>query len=108
MPATTLNSPAATPTASSLLGKLLNMIASPAEVFDEIIIAPTRLANWYVPTLLVCLAGIISLQLGVTAVQTLPASANWRLRASVAFCFLALAGTFWSAFVLWFMGRVFL
>ena len=35
-------------------------------------------------------------------------SVTWPLISSLAVCFAALAGTTWSAFVLWFIGRVFL
>ncbi len=115
-----------TPPSSTSLGeKLLNLLVSPGEVFDEVIAAPRNLVNWRVPTLLLCLAGIISLQLNngeltAAAVRQLGDDAiasksqgeflknGWPLVASLTVCGSVIAGTLWSAFVLWFMGRVFL
>ena len=41
------------------LNKLLNVLVCPGDVFDEVVKADSQLANWRVPTLLVCLAGIV-------------------------------------------------
>jgi hypothetical protein len=115
---------AAPASSTSLDEKLLNIFVSPGDVFDEVIAAPTRLANWRVPTLLTCFAGIILLQ-ATTAEQTtaihqlagtaaLPQeqremlSGAWPLVSSLTVCLAAFGGTIWSAFVLWFIGRVFL
>lgn len=106
--------------------KLLNILVSPGEVFEEVISAPTSIANWLVPTLLVCIAGIILLKAATTneaasyAVEQmieargLAAAHEEKLPggpeviAWLAIGLGAFAGTFWSAFVLWFIGRVFL
>ncbi len=110
---------------TSLGEKLLNLFVSPGDVFDEVIAAPTRLVNWRVPTLLACLAGIILLSMAATTEQTaaihqLTGAASfpqeqremfagvWPLVSSLTICFGTFAGSFWSAFVLWFIGRVFL
>src|SRR6185436_8718403 len=95
------------------------------DVFDEIVAAPTRLANWRVPTLLVCLAGIVLLQMTMAAEQAGAIrqlagtamlsqerremlSGTWPVVSSLSVCLAAFVGTLWSAFVLWFIGRVFL
>jgi hypothetical protein len=43
---------------SSLTDRLTNVIAAPGEVFTEIKHTPVQTANWLVPLLLVCLAGV--------------------------------------------------
>src|SRR5688572_33410062 len=53
----------ALPRSTSLGEKLLNIFVSPGEVFDEVIAAPRAWANWRLPALLLCLAGIISIQM---------------------------------------------
>jgi len=111
---------------TSLSAKLCNLLASPAEVFDELVIAPPAAANWRTPTLLVCLAGVVVLHLSPTRAQSAAAiqhlieagtiSADqaeflagvWPLASGLAVCLAAFGGTLWAAFVLWFMGRVFL
>jgi hypothetical protein len=116
--------PALAPT--TLGGKLLNNFVCPGDVFDEVLAAPSRATNWRVPTLLVCLTGIILLQVvaiygeradalassvqyrGITAAQAQELSGVWPLVSSLGVCLGAFAGVFWSAFVVWFIGRVFL
>jgi hypothetical protein len=118
------NVPAAPVISTSLGEKLLNIFVCPGDVFDEVIAGPTRLANWRVPTLLAGLAGMILFQATTTnqtaAVQLLSGAATlppeqremlsgaWPLVSSLTVCFAAFAGTIWSAFVLWFIGRIFL
>jgi len=46
--------------ATSLAGKLFNVIAAPGEVFKEIAAAPARAANWLVPVLIYAVIGVIS------------------------------------------------
>ncbi len=46
--------------ATSLAGKLFNVIAAPGEVFNEITTAPARAANWLVPVLIYAVIGVIS------------------------------------------------
>lgn len=48
------------PPASSLLSRLLNIVAAPGDVFDEIRPRPVALANWLAPTLLLAVLGILS------------------------------------------------
>src|SRR5260221_4207536 len=55
---------------TSVSAKLCNLLASPAEVFDEVVISPPAAANWRTPTLLVCLAGIALLHLSATKAQS--------------------------------------
>jgi len=45
---------------TSLLGRLINVIAAPGEVFDEVRSAPPSAANWLVPVVLVTIASILS------------------------------------------------
>jgi hypothetical protein len=115
------------PTSStSAASKLLNMFASPGEVFTEVGSAPVAPANWLVPALLVGLSSSLTLaaamadgqtsaalgrladSAGVSATQSGLTSGDWRFLSSLAACLAAFAGTFWSAFVLWFIGRIFL
>ncbi len=46
--------------ATSLAGKLFNVIAAPGEVFSEITAAPARAANWLVPALIYAVIGVVS------------------------------------------------
>ncbi|HKW30956.1 MAG TPA: YIP1 family protein [Verrucomicrobiae bacterium] len=46
--------------ATSLAGKLFNVIAAPGEVFNEVTRAPARAANWLVPVLIYAVIGVIS------------------------------------------------
>jgi hypothetical protein len=115
---------AARPT--SLGARLLNLFVSPALVFDEVTVAPPRAVNWLVPTLLVCLSGLAVLGSTTSPEQTAAAiqqlldagtitqdqaaslTLHWQNVSGLALCLGAFIGTFWSAFVLWFIGHVFL
>lgn len=81
------------------------MLVSPGEVFEDVVASPPRLANWLVPLLLVCRAAIVFPGETVGAQAW---SSGGRVISSLATCLGVFAGTFWSAFVLWFIGRVFL
>jgi hypothetical protein len=127
MLATTPNSSAA-PSSSSLVARLLDMLVSPGEVFDEVVAAPPRIANWLVPTVLVALTSLFLLRaashegvpvaatsqaseaqttpLDSAAVQAEPGSVDWQRFSALATCAGAFTGTLWSAFLLWFIGRV--
>jgi len=105
---------------------LLNIFVSPGEVFEEVVAFPPKPACWLVPTLLVCLTAIISLlvapvreqrvaevhelvETGVIASSDTGKLARRLLSASaLTVATSAVAGTFWSAFVIWFIGRMFL
>jgi hypothetical protein len=126
MPTLARTVPNAPPVSTPLRGKLLNIFVSPGEVFDEIVASPPKPACWLVPTLLVCLTTIVSLlaapvsgsraaevrQLAEAGaiVSSDTGKLSSRLLSAAAFTVAtsAVAGTFWSAFVLWFMGRIFL
>jgi hypothetical protein len=106
--------------------KLLNVLATPGLVFDEVATAPPKTANWVVPLILVCLSGTVLLELTTSPEQTraliaplldngqlnqdqaATLSAHWKSVSRIAIGLSACAGTFWSALVLWFIGRVFL
>lgn len=129
MPAT-ISISSTVPASTSLVAKLIDMFASPSEVFDEVVAAPPRFANWLVPTVLVALASLFLLRassnesVSVTttsqaveaqptvsdsaAVQAGPNSVDAQRLSVLATCGGAFAGTFWSAFLLWFIGRAFL
>lgn len=118
------------PASSSLAAELLDMLASPGEVFDEVVAAPLRFTNWFVPTVLVALASLFLLRASsneAVSVTTTPQAVEAQPTASdsaavpaepnlvdahrlsaLATCGGAFAGTFWSAFLLWFIGRAFL
>jgi hypothetical protein len=121
---------ASSATASSVVAKLLDMFPYPGKVFDEVVAAPPRFVNWVVPTVLVALSSLFLLRAGYnnaeyvptpsqaveaqasasdsTAVQVEPGSADWQRLSALGVCAGAFAGTFWSAFLLWFIGRIFL
>jgi len=114
------------PALTSLAGKLLNLFVSPALVFEEVIASPPKLLNWLVPTVMVCLSGCLVLdgttspertdaairQLldagRITQQQSTALTVHWLSISRVVICLGTFIGTFWSAFVLWFIGRVFL
>src|SRR6266853_6592326 len=51
------------PPAMSLPARLLNVFASPGEVFDDIQAAAPAASNWLVPALLFALVGVISVMI---------------------------------------------
>ena len=126
MPTLALTSPNSPPIPTPLRGMLLNIFVSPGEVFEEVVTFRPKPACWLVPTLLVCLTAIISLMVapvreqraaevrqmvetGVIASSDAGKLARRLLSAAaLTVATSAVAGTFWSAFVLWFMGRMFL
>ncbi len=112
------------PSPASLLATLMNLFACPGDVFEEIVAAPPRLAHWLVPTLLACLVSIILLG-PATGTEETPGpisemlaagnispvdgealTASWQAISAVSICASILVGTFWSAFVIWCIGRV--
>src|SRR5262245_59604647 len=70
MSATIRSIPASRNSPTTVRQKLFNLFVSPSDVFDEVIASPPNLANWRVPTLLVCLANIISFQTGGLPAQS--------------------------------------
>jgi hypothetical protein len=50
----------APPAPTSLPARLLNVFASPGEVFEEVKRSPTRTGNWLVPALLAAIVGVIT------------------------------------------------
>jgi hypothetical protein len=105
---------------------LLNIFVSPGEVFEEVVASPPTPACWLVPTLFVCLTAIISLlvapvreqrtaevrqlvETGAIVSSDIGKLTRRLLSAEgLTVVMTAFAGTFWSAFVLWFLGRMFL
>ena len=119
---TTLNLPTTPAASTSLRAKALNIFASPGEVFEEVASAPPNLANWRMPTLLACLTGIILWQVTTTQahvtfipqaahVSSMPLEQRQMLAgmsplvSMLGVCFATMAGSLWSALVLWLMGR---
>ena len=103
---------------SSIGGRLLNVLATPGDLFDEIVAAPSNRENWLVPTLLVCLTGLLLLPMAtpketaviatdpVAVFQANVVAGNWTMFSALLTCGAVFVGTFWSAFVLWLIGRV--
>ena len=61
IPATPDPQPAAAqPPTTSLAGRLMNVIAAPGEVFEEINSTPPRTANWLIPVIIYALVGVCS------------------------------------------------
>ena len=88
---------AASASATSLPSKLLNILASPSEVFSEIADGPAKATNWLVPTLLASASGILLVRTssrGASGGSLIVAGAGIVL------------GTVWSGLLLWFIGRV--
>ena len=52
--------PAIQPPRMSLLARLLNIFATPGEVFDDVKNSPPTMANWLVPAVLMSIVGAIS------------------------------------------------
>ena len=52
--------PLTLPPTTSLAARLMNVFASPAEVFDEIKAASPATANWLVPTILLAIVAVLS------------------------------------------------
>ena len=114
------------PAATSLAARLLDLFVSPSEVFEQVVAEEVNLANWRVPMLLACLAGVVLLRVtaiddqAAVAIQQLTGTAKasagrgeamaggWKILSSLAVCFGAVAGSLWSAFVVWLIGRCFL
>jgi hypothetical protein len=115
------------PTArTSVREKMLNLFATPGDVFEQVFSEPPNLASWLLPTLLVCLTQVLLLHAlapkeqteevirqilvagTISAAGAQKLAGSWRLISSLTICLCAFSGTFWSAFVLWFMGRIFL
>lgn len=111
---------------SSLPFQLVNVLACPGEVFEEILACPPRLGHWLVPTLLVCVTSFVLLSASANPDQTSAAvqhlvqeghlsggtavavRTRWQMSVGALTCLGAFVGTFWSALLLWLMGRVFL
>jgi hypothetical protein len=114
------------PASTSVGAKLLNLFVSPSMVFDEVAVQSPRVANWLVPTVLVCLSSLVFLNAttdaertaaaigklldagNITADQAAAVSTHWQSFSQTAVCLGAFTGTVWSAFVIWFIGRMFL
>lgn len=138
MPTAAFTLPDAPSGSTSLYERCLNIFVSPGEVFEEVVASPRLTADWRLPVLLNCLAGI-ALFLVVAARSPVPqgtdgerqsplassVSANpsgaaaapfgnagsealARLVGPLAIVAVNIAGTFWSALVLWLAGRLFL
>ena len=108
-----------------LRGRLLNLLVSPGDVFAEVIATRHAPANWLLPILLNCFAAIVlwsaaadcSSSAGWTKAEASSAHssaslsaaahpAGARLAGAVAIVVITFAGTFWSALVMWLIGRL--
>ena len=94
----------------------MNVFATPGDVFDEVLASPPTLLNWFVPTLLVSLAWLLltnstaqeSISQTVADTQLDKTRITSYMLASLTVFVTTLLATCWSAFVLWFIGRIFL
>ena len=57
-PALIAEKPPVPPPATSLAARLLNVFATPGEVFEEVQAAPAQAANWLVPAILAVIVGV--------------------------------------------------
>jgi hypothetical protein len=57
----TANVPPPLPPTTSLAARLLNVFATPGEVFEEVAATPTAVKNWLVPTLIACVVAVVSI-----------------------------------------------
>src|SRR5437016_3838848 len=112
------------PPTTSVGAKLLDVLASPSEVLAEVAAARAKHVNWLLPTMLVCVTGLIlqavtwnKAQLTAAIGQLSQAgpfstaqvdwlSKNGQLIAGSGVCLAAFAGIFWSALVIWWIGRI--
>jgi len=108
------------------LGRCLSIFDAPSELFEEVAASPLRLTNWLVPTLLVILTSLVLLEASnnrehtavvvgamveageLSAAQAPVLTDDWQRVSAGAVCLGALAGTCWSALLLWSIGRVLL
>src|ERR1044071_274910 len=136
MNSTTVDADTGRPSSTPAFARLLNVFTCPGEVFEEVLASPHLPVNWLLPIFLNCILGgalflagtVDSAPTGDTvegsaaiskapvpagAVSDLPSgppgrSVTWRCAGLAAGGALGAAGTFWSALVLWSVGRVFL
>src|SRR5690349_8691184 len=54
----------------SVISKVLNILVTPGDVFDQVIAMPFRQSTWIVPTLLVCVTGLFLVAVGKTPDHT--------------------------------------
>jgi hypothetical protein len=121
MPTAISNHPALAPEVTPLFSNLINVIACPGEVFEELAAAPPRVRNWLVPTLLAALAGVVlaavltppgqapaAIGPAIEAAKARISPARWQWFSAMAITLAAFAAMGWSALVLWFIGRVLL
>jgi hypothetical protein len=111
---------------TSIVAKLINVFVSPSIVFDEVAASAPKTAHWLVPLILVCISSLVLVNITqsgertaavinqllndekITAAQSTALSEHWESLSRVATCAGVVAGTFWSALVLWFINRLFL
>lgn len=89
---------------NSTFGRMLNVLAVPGEVFDEVAAAPANLSNWRMPTLLTCLTSLI-------AYSARPHD-SWRAGEPLAGVIIILSatiiGSLWTGLMVWLIGRIYL
>jgi len=105
--------------------RMFDVLVCPGDVFEEVCSAPRCMANWRVPTLLVATAAILSVQWSpmgtefgarLRDVAAIPdplgqrdlIAGLWPIISCLSIFLASFGGSMWSAFVLWFIGRVFL
>src|SRR5689334_19437522 len=86
---------------ASIPSKMLNVLAVPGEVFEQVIAEPPNLANWRAPTLLACLAALIAYYARLNDSW----GAAEPLAGSLIVISATLIGSIWSGLLLWLIGR---
>src|SRR5215510_1275406 len=111
---------------TTLAAKLVNIFASPGDVFDDVVAEPIRPATWTIPTLMVCSSSLFLLAVSTppeqisAAVRQLSEAGrlspgavtdvtnNWFSISAIMVFISGFVGTIWSALVLWVISRMFL
>jgi hypothetical protein len=88
-------------TTRSISARMLNVLATPGEVFDQVIAAPLDMANWRAPMLLTCLAGLMAFY----GRPDRSWGAGEPLAGSLVVLGATIGGSVWTAVVLWLIGR---
>ncbi len=104
MPADQLITAPSPTTTTPLRRKLFDIFVTPGEVFDEVAVAPPKLANWLAPTALICLGAI----LWPACFASADAPRGNEAARVLATALGPLIGSIWSGFILWIIGRIFL
>jgi hypothetical protein len=109
---------------TSVAAKMVGVFVTPGLVFDEVAAAPPKTNNWLAPLVLVSLSSLLVLKANtstelisnainpflqegkLTQEQTAILTEHWQTVSAVGLCVATFAAAFWSALVIWLIGRV--